>query len=142
MTAPLLIAYRDTVGYQLLAFEGIPTVVPGLIVLEAGPGWGINDLAYQLLKELEAVLRASGPNVRMTQYAEQADNPAALAAFQEPGRQKLLVLICGDQIVADQPWLKEWLAPKADRSVLPLFHKDAKPDKLLPADLQPINVKF
>jgi hypothetical protein len=143
MTPSFLIATGRNGSYRLKVFDGIPVVVPGLIVIEAGADFDANWSAGALEAELETVLLASGPNTSVIEEWESAADPTALKPFQEPLRQKLLVILCGGTPVADLPWFAPWLEQKPDRAVLTVFRKGASPDALLPdGPLRAINSQF
>jgi hypothetical protein len=143
MTPSLLIASGRNGRYRLKVFDGIPVVVPGLIFVEAGVDYDANYWAGLIEAELETVLLASGPNTSVSEVWESAANPASLKAFQEPLRQKLLVILCGGQPVADLAWFAPWLERKPDRAVLTVFRKGASPTALLPdGPLRALNAQF
>jgi hypothetical protein len=133
MSASFILASGIPGAYRLRSFEGVPTVVPGLIVIEPP-----NPL---LEKELTDVLLASGPNTKVAEDLDSASDLAALASFQEPGRQKLLALIC-DRPFAHQSWFTPWLQQLPDRAVLTIFKHGTNPPAILPPSLQHINAQF
>jgi len=143
MSAAFVIASGSNGSYRLKGFEGVPTVSPGLVVIESATTGDAATWAALLEKELETVLLGSGPSITMDQTIEYAADPSSLSAFQESTRQKLLVLIVDQRGIADQPWFPAWLTQKPDRAVLTVFQRGASPTALLPSkELRAINAQF
>lgn len=143
MNSAFVIASRSAGMYRLKGFDGVPTVSPGLVVVESERTGAAANWAALLEKELETVLMGSGPNITMDETIEHAADPSSLSAFQESSRQKLLVLISDARGIADQSWFAPWLTWKPDRAVLTVFQGGASPPALLPTDaLRAINAQF
>ena len=101
MAAPFIIASEHNGLYRVMAFDRVPTVAPGLIFIEGAPG---AEGEVALLESELTWLKASGPGVRFAKPRSARRIPASLPSFDEPSRQKLLVLVCGAVPVPNRAW--------------------------------------
>jgi hypothetical protein len=143
MSPPLIIAVSDATAYELMAFEGVPLLEPGLIVVSAmgsRPTW---QLARQLVDELRTVLLASAPVATVTTIPDRPADPTAIDVFAESHRRQVLVLVCEEADVDSKSWLAPWTDQEpVARRIMPVFKEGSQPNQWLPEILRPFNAEF
>jgi hypothetical protein len=125
------------------AFEGVPVISPGLIVIAAGSS-DVYRHVEEVRSEVQALLLAAAPNTRMeTLTAPAGHDPSEwvadlAAAFQ------ILALVCSDTAPAiARDWFQPWLQDRLEQGAVSLFKIGSHPDRLLPtADFKKLNASF
>jgi hypothetical protein len=143
MSAPLVVAVSDGSAYELMEFDGVPLLEPGLIVVSATGSSTTAQQARQLVDELRAVLLASAPVAKVTTRPDRPVDPTEVQEFRESHRRQVLVLVCDENDVNNRLWFGLWANPEpVPRRIMPVFRANSQPERWLPAVLRAFNAEF
>ena len=131
-------------SFHVDAFEGVPVVTPGIIVvLHAGTA-DAENYAASIRRELQDVLLSSGMAAHLRDDGMvTTSDPLREPVFGEPDRRRLVVIVGdGGTPFSPPPWLVPWQSAQTD-SVMTIFPSGSNPAALLPTDaLRAINASF